>query len=247
VYDKEGVTVSIVSHGQGVLLQQLLNDLFRSTNISCVIVTQNIPEACPVLPVVPRSQVKLITNTSPLGFGENHNRAFKFCDTRFFAVLNPDVRLTGDPFHILSQALVFGGGSIIAPAVKNSNGRYENNTRRFPTPLRVASKIFRLRDYRLHPEGCYPQDVDWAAGMFLVFASSVYREVGGFDEGYFLYYEDVDICTRVWRSGGRVSLHPGVTVIHDAQRASHKSLRYLRWHISSMLRYFAKNWGRLPR
>jgi GT2 family glycosyltransferase len=247
MYDKDGVTVSIVSHGQGAVAQQLLNDLYRLTNVSCVILTQNIPEACPTLPLSRRPQVRLIKNASPLGFGVNHNRAFSFCETRFFAVLNPDVRLIEDPFHILSQALVFVGGSIIAPTVKNSDGVCENNTRRFPTPLRVASKIFSIRDDRLRPEGFNPQAVDWAAGMFLVFASSVYGEVGGFDEGYFLYYEDVDICTRVWRSGGRVLLHPGVTVIHDAQRASHKSLRYLRWHVSSMLRYFAKNWGRLPR
>ena len=81
---------------------------------------------------------------------------------------------------------------------------------------------------------------DWVAGMFMVLRSETFRAAGGFDEGYFLYYEDVDLCWRLQRSGLRAALLPTVRAIHDARRSSHRKLRYLLWHGKSMLRFFAK-------
>ena len=79
---------------------------------------------------------------------------------------------------------------------------------------------------------------DWVGGMFMLFPSRVFREVGGFDTGYFLYYEDVDLCARLTLRDYRVVLCHEVSVIHVARRTSHANLRYLLWHISSALRFF---------
>ena len=76
--------------------------------------------------------------------------------------------------------------------------------------------------------------------MFMMFRADTFRMIGGFDEGYFLYYEDVDLCWRLRRQGYDVALLPMVRVIHAAQRASHRDLRHLGWHVSSMLRFFVK-------
>jgi GT2 family glycosyltransferase len=62
-----------------------------------------------------------------------------------------------------------------------------------------------------------------------------------------MYVEDADICTRLWLSGYKVLACPGVVVTHDARRASRKNWQHLRWHIASLLRYFWKYTGRLPR
>jgi hypothetical protein len=83
--------------------------------------------------------------------------------------------------------------------------------------------------------------------MFMLFQSKTFREIGGFDERYFLYYEDADICTRLWRQGRPVMIVPEAEVIHDAQRRSHRNLRYLKWHLGSMARYLWRYAGRLPR
>jgi GT2 family glycosyltransferase len=61
--------------------------------------------------------------------------------------------------------------------------------------------------------------VDWVAGMFLLIRTEAFRALGGFDEGFHLYYEDVDFCARAWKAGWKVQVHPEVSVIHDAQRA----------------------------
>lgn len=89
-------------------------------------------------------------------------------------------------------------------------------------------------------------NADWVAGMFQLYQTESFRTVGGFDEKYFLYFEDVDICTKLWKSGLKVIACPSVKVVHDAQRMSRKSIRYMRWHLASMVRYFYKYWLRLP-
>ena len=244
---RQSITVSVVSHGQGQLVAALLEDLACCQNVSAVVLTQNIPEDDIPCPASLQPRLRVIGNEHPRGFAANHNQAFKFCETSMFAVLNPDIRLRGDPFPQLARALEMSFVGLVAPAVRNPSGDLEDSARAFPTPLRLLRKLIGLGDGRILTESATPQDVDWTAGMFLLFPASVYRELKGFDEGFFLYYEDVDICARLWRSGRHVILHPNVTVIHAAQRASRRKLRYLKWHLSSMLRYFVKHAWRLPR
>ena len=81
----------------------------------------------------------------------------------------------------------------------------------------------------------------------MLFRSEDFARLKGFDERFFLYYEDVDICIRVWQLSLRVAACPRVSVVHHARRDSRRSLRHLRWHLESMGRYFLKHWGRLPR
>jgi GT2 family glycosyltransferase len=82
-----------------------------------------------------------------------------------------------------------------------------------------------------------PFSPDWIAGMFMLFRSELFREVGGFDERYFLYYEDVDLCFRLRQHGYEVILVPDARAVHFAQRQSHRNLRYLLWHVRSLVRF----------
>jgi len=241
------ITVSVVSHGQGQLVAALLEDLACCQNVSAVVLTQNIPEDDIPYPASLQARLRVIRNEYPRGFAANHNQAFRFCETSLFAVLNPDIRLNGDPFPQLARALEMNSVGVVGPAVRNPSGDLEDSARTFPTPLRLLRKLMGLGDGRILTEGTTPLEVDWTAGMFLLFPASVYSQLEGFDEGFFLYYEDVDICTRLWRSGQRVILHPGVMVIHAAQRASRRRLRFMKWHLFSMFRYFVKHAWRLPR
>lgn len=84
------------------------------------------------------------------------------------------------------------------------------------------------------------------AGIFMLFSAKDFRAVDGFDEKYFLYYEDVDICARLWKAGRHVLACPKALVIHEARRTSRKNFHYMQWHMMSMARYFWKHWGRLP-
>lgn len=245
--DFSSVTVSVVSHKQADLVTELLTDLARCESVAEIIVTRNVPEPEIACPPSMLARVRFIENSNPLGFSENHNRAFGLCKTRFFCVINPDIRFDGDPFLHLIRAIASTNVAVAAPAVHSPDGDLEDSVRHFPRLYGLLLKAFGLSSGQVKfPADCELVYPDWVAGMFMLFTHSAYFALSGFDEGFFLYYEDVDICVRAWRKGLKVGFFPSVVVTHDARRDSHRNLRHMRWHLLSMLRYFIKHLGRLP-
>lgn len=234
-------TLSIVSHGQSGLIGQLLEDLVHyCQGLSMeIILTINVPEQLPYQVEESPFQVTVIENPLPKGFAENHNAAFGVARGEVFCVINPDIRLRSNPFEELSQLTQDASVGVVGPMVVNSAGALESSARRFPSPWRILKKLLRIAsdtdDYEIKGMEIYP---DWVGGMFMLFRSDRYKEVGGFNERYFLYYEDVDICARLALCGYKTILSPKVTVVHDAQRTSHRKFKYLKWHATSMVRFF---------
>ena len=244
------ISISIVSHGQGELVAAVLGDLSRfsaSTSFE-VILTKNVPECLPFAPEDSPYALKLLENAAPKGYGANHNGAFRVSEGEFFCVMNPDIRMPSDPFPNLLQDLEARRAALIAPAVVSATGRLEDSIRRFPTPLSLIGKMLRRSDGRYRfMLGDDTFKAEWVAGMFMLFRAEDFRRIGGFDEGFYLYYEDVDICARLWKSGRPVLACPRAQVVHEARRSSRQNLRYMRWHACSMARYFGKHWSRVPR
>lgn len=243
------ISVSIVSHGQGDLVEEVLADLARfSDSLQFeIILTQNIPEQLPLSGKDFPYPVRVVENASPMGFGANHNAAFQLANGSWFCVLNPDIRMPTNIFSILLDEIERQQAAVIAPIVFSPTGQVEDSVRRFPTPLSLAGKMFGRGDGRYSfVVGDEAFAADWVGGMFMLFRAEDYRHVGGFDERFFLYYEDVDICARLWKAGRRVLVCPRAQVIHDARRSSRRELRYMRWHAGSLARYLGKHWLRLP-
>jgi hypothetical protein len=229
------VTVSVVSHAQNALVNRLLEDIERvCAGNPCVVVTENIADREPIRTSL---RAERIVNSRVKGFGANHNAAFARCRTPYFCVVNPDIRLPSDPLPGLLAALQEPAAGVAGPLVRTSAGATEDSARRDPTPGSLLRKAFagRQLDYACAERA---QEVDWVAGMFMLFRSESFAAVRGFDEGYFLYYEDADICRRLRQAGRRVLYDCRAQVVHDAQRASRRSASHLRWHLASMLRYF---------
>ena len=239
--------LSVVSHQQVQLANHFLADLDAVQGIDELVFTENVPQGGVVLPAhIPG---RLISNSNPLGFAGNHNQAFEGCDRTFFCVANPDLRLIENPFPRLLECFKDPTVGVVAPLVLNPAGTPEDNARHFPTPWNLGRKLLGLEDGRYHFQASpkpSAREIEWAAGMFLLFRADAFRDVGGFDAKFHLYYEDVDICARLWKAGWKVVCDPGVTVVHEAQRASRHNPRYMRWHAASMARYFFKHLGRLP-
>jgi GT2 family glycosyltransferase len=238
--DNVRITVSIVSHGQMAWVQQLLTDL----NSVCadsdfeVILTLNQPEETTFELSDFYYPLHVLRNAAPVGFASNHNRAFERAGGQYFCVVNPDIRMKTNPFPALLECLKQPGVGVAAPMVRSAAGALEDSFRRFPNPAIILCKALghcRGADYEVGNTTIYP---DWAGGMFLLFPSPLFRALHGFDHRYFLYYEDVDICARLRVAGYRVAVSPAVSVVHDAQRASHVHWKYRRWHLESMVRFF---------
>lgn len=248
VTSRASVTLSVVSHLQGSLVADLLADLANFKEVARVVLTYNQPEPDVCIPDALVGRVVVVRNLNPLGFGANHNQAFSYCETPYFCVINPDIRTLANPFPALIKQFEDAGVALCAPAVVNPDGGLEDSAREFPTPLRLVFKALGGSDGRYHYVlGQPPFSPNWLGGMFLLVRSSSFKRVGGFDEAFFLYYEDVDLCVRLRKENLSILLVPACNVVHAARRSSHRNYRYLRWHLMSMLRFFVKHAGRLPR
>ncbi len=227
------------------MVSRLIAELMGFPEIQQIILTINIPE---VVNIQPSPKLIILENTNAFGFGKNHNRAFKLAEGKFFCVLNPDVVFPFNPFATLLSQFQIINIDLVVPMVIDSSGAIEDSMRYFPTPLSIFKKILWGEKSKYHFTEASPIFFpEWVAGMFMLFRAQKFFEVGGFDERFYLYYEDVDICARIWQLGGAIVGVPQVRIIHDAQRASRSNLQHLSWHISSMARYFFKYACHLPR
>jgi N-acetylglucosaminyl-diphospho-decaprenol L-rhamnosyltransferase len=236
------LAISVVSHHQGEMVRLLLEDIqqYCPAQELEVILTLNIPENLPFQADDYSFPITMISNRTPMGFGTNHNQAFARTSGDWYAVLNPDLRFTEDPFPGLKATLEadnhFG---VVAPRVVDTRQATADNARRFPTPTRILKRMVLRNPTTDYSLGNSPRVVDWLAGLFLLFPRRVFMAANGFDERYFLYFEDVELCARLNLQGYRAVLNPTITVIHLAQRRSHRRLSYLAWHLGGMLRFFS--------
>ncbi|MEO8247954.1 MAG: glycosyltransferase family 2 protein [Burkholderiales bacterium] len=234
------ITASIVSHGHAAQIAELLVRLaeLQNPDLRRVVLTANIPE--PELERICEKgrwpfDLQRIENQQPAGFGANHNRAFaldgQLGASQAFAVINPDVRLTGDPFPALIQALATSRAGCAYPLQVGEAGCAEDHERTLPSPLELLKRYFWPR--RGAVGGRAP---DWVNAAFLLFPEAVYARLGGFDARYHLYCEDVDICLRVQLAGLQLVRAPGACVIHAGRRATRTSGQHFLWHVASLWR-----------
>lgn len=236
------ISLSIVSHGNREQIAGLLASLQehepRTEQIQ-VILTDNLKDDLPSLPPSPWHSLVILRNDRQLGFAQNHNRAFAQAQGRYFAILNPDLLFVQPVFERLIARLHDHTADLIAPQIIDHNGAMQDSVRPMPTPWGIIRR--RLPGYRFHPplpdsNGLIrPQ---WMAGMFLLMTSETYRQLGGMDERFRLYFEDVDFCARARLQGMRLLADTQVQVRHDAHRASRRHPYYLFLHIQSALRFF---------
>lgn len=224
-----GLVVSIVSHGHADAIQELLLELAQlsAAAVSRVVLTLNVSECEPAPPAAGWPFVlKTVNNAFPAGFGANHNRALAGAPEPFLCVLNPDVKLGGhDPFAALVLAAARPGMGCAYPIQIDEQGCPQDSERELPTPLALwRRRILRQRESR----------VDWVNGACLVLPTSAWVAVGGFDESYFMYCEDVDLCLRLRLAGLKLA-RAQAQVVHAGQRASHRRWMHLRWHVRSLL------------
>lgn len=242
--DTIACSISVVSHGQGRLVDALLSDLDKHCSVPAeIILVINVPEDEAFVRRPRRLPLTVIRNTDPMGFGANHNSAFSRALGDVFVVANPDIRLEGDPLPALLEMVRKPNVGVCGPKVVSPTGLTEDNARRFPTVKRLLTRHLRRErklDFAIEDK---PVKVDWIAGMFLAMRREVYQSLDGFDERYFMYLEDVDLCRRAGRAGLDVVVEPAACVVHDARRESHRSPRHMLWHLSSTARYLLSELG----
>ena len=224
------ITVSVVSHGHNEVVQSLLRRLCETHGgwIDQCIVTHNLPDAPLQAPAGGWPfRFTEVFNREPAGFGANHNRAFVNCASDFFCVLNPDIDLTGPELWqaLVRQAEIPGTG-LAYPVLLNPDGSRQDNERETTTPAALLERHLLRRPRRR---------LDWVSAAFWLVRAPVYRQLGGFDENFFMYCEDVDFCLRLQLAGWHLR-RADVAVVHHAVRSSRRSGLHFAWHVRSLMR-----------
>lgn len=196
-------------------------------------------------------QVTVIDTKKNLGFGAGHNKVLEFLTSKYHVVINPDIFLKEDVITELSQYAdrdeTIG---LLSPQIRFEDGRLQQLGKRNPTIKYLGSHRFHKGDKpsKTMIEYCMldmpkdkPFEITNATGCFMFFRTSVFKEIGGFDERFFMYLEDCDITRRV--SQKYKALHyPMADVYHRWERESKRNKKLLMIHIHSIIKYFLK-WG----
>jgi GT2 family glycosyltransferase len=199
-------------------------------------------------------QVSLIENRDNVGFGRAVNQGMASVTATLVLIMNPDCRLVAGAIATLRAELdVHDGCAIVGPRILNPDGSVQGSARGDPNMLTGlfgrSAALGRLLPWLPIARRNVVTDaairsghesvvVDWLSGACMLARREALQKVNGFDERYFLYYEDVDICCRLWLAGYKVCVSKDAVVVHEGQRASRRNLRYMRWHLQSIWRFF---------
>lgn len=188
-----------------------------------------------------------------IGFGAAHNVAMRYLlhRSRYHLVVNPDIRFGPDVAEKLEQ-LMDSHPEVghAMPRIEYPDGTDQWLCKQLPTPLDlllrrfVGQSLFRRQRDRYELRGVNMRVARYVpnlSGCFMFLRSSRVREIGGFDERYFMYMEDVDLCRRISRVA-RTAFFPQVSVVHGYAKGSYRDPKLLTYHLRSSVLYFLK-WG----
>jgi GT2 family glycosyltransferase len=166
--------------------------------------------------------VRLIAQEFRAGFGANHNTVIRTTSGRYVYVLNEDT--TSDDWgfgRMVAHLDAHPRVAALGPRLAYPDGRHQDSAWRFPTPAVAALGLLTLGKVGIkQSHGSAPRPVDWVMGAALLLRREALAEVGSFDEGFFLYSEEVDLQLRLRRAGWQVHYFPQVTIVHHESQFS---------------------------
>lgn len=196
----------------------------------------------------------LVDNERPLGFAANANRGIARTTAPFVVVANPDTEAAPDAVEILRRfAEAHPRCGIAGPALVYPDGRPQPSRRRFPTVSGTVVRrtpLRRVLDAERHfyeDEPDEPAEADWMLGAFLLLRREMLDELGGFDEGFRLYGEDIDLAYRAARAGWERWYVPDAKAVHVHQAVTDQRFltRRTLWHWRGIARFVRKHPERL--
>ncbi|MDG4554663.1 MAG: glycosyltransferase family 2 protein [Candidatus Competibacter sp.] len=264
---KPAVSVVIVSFNTRELLRECLNALaVEADGVSheAIVVDNASRDGSADMLAAEFPQIRLIRSEVNLGFAAANNRGFEIAQGRYVALLNSDAfprpgALRNAVAHMDADPKIGLGGARLV----GRDDSWQPAARLFPSPLNdflslsgLSTRFPRSRFFgrvdRSWADPGEPAEVDWVPGAFSIIRRDVLERVGYFDEAFFLYYEEVDLCRRIKAAGYRIGYWPDVTVVHLGGESS-KTLEHLTlsssgaqltlWRLRSEYLYYRKQHG----
>ena len=260
------LSVIIVSWNVRDLLRRCLLAIGSSRGISpeekaieVIVVDNGSRDGSPEMIAAEFPEVRLIQNADNRGFTAANNQGLALSHGRKLVLLNPDTEVVTDALAMMAAYMeAHPGVGALGPQLRYPDGSLQSSRRRFPTlsTAIVESTVLQewwrdnriLRRYYMTdtPDDAV-QTVDWVVGACLMVRREAFEQVGGLDEGFFMYSEELDWCHRLRDAGWKIVYLPTAAVIHHEGKSSEQVVAARHIHFqSSKVRYFRKYHGRVP-
>jgi len=249
--EEKHITASIVVYKENLKVLENAIDSFLGSPLSKKLYIIDNSPSNEFKNKIQNDSVEYIYSNKNIGFGKGHNSILHklTSENKYHLILNPDVRFHPEILEKLVIKMESNESfSMIAPRVLNSNNELLYTARRYPSLFELIFRFlgifkkFTIRgEYKNqnHKQSFSP---DFVQGSFMLFKTEDLLRLEGFDERYFMYMEDVDICRKIDLSGKRKLYFPATEIIHTHRKGSSKEFRLFFIHISSIIKYFIK-WG----
>ncbi|WP_375571385.1 glycosyltransferase family 2 protein [Ahrensia marina] len=197
----------------------------------------------------------MVDGSDNIGYGRGHNAILRHSEAPVHVICNPDIVVTPGFFRDSASFLAdHRDVGLMSPRMTWPDGSVQHSNRQHPTVLDLALRRFalgrlgdicksRMAHYEMAEIGYETSyDVPFCSGALMVCRRSALDAVGGFDDRFFLYFEDADLSRMLQAAGWRTVFNPDVTVVHGWQRTAHRSGRIALVLVRNGIRYFGK-WG----
>jgi len=243
-------------------VRDLLRDCLRSIdrgrgdlNVEVIVVDSASSDDSAAMVAAEFPWVVLLPQAENVGFPRGNNIALAQARGDYLLLLNPDTVVVDDALAVMVAYLRENPDvGALGPQLLNPDGSVQSSRRRFPTLAtgffestwleELAPGVLR-RYYALDLPDDRTADVDWLVGACIMIPRAVYGQVGGLDEAYFMYSEELDWCRRIKAAGWRVVYHPAARIVHHVGKSSEQAVtaRHINFQ-RAKLRYFLKFHGR---
>lgn len=253
------LSVVILSWNVRDLLRQCLQSVTCGGRLTAeIIVVDNASsDGSPDMVRAEFPSVRLIANATNRGYTGGNNDGIAAAAGRYVMILNPDAHVRGDALTaMVAYANAHPDVGALGPQLLNPDGSVQSSRRRFPTMMTalfestwlqpVAPRGVLRRYYMLDRTDDETQEVDWVMGACIMVRREVIQQVGGLDEDFFMYSEELDWCRRIRQAGWKIVYLPIAQVVHYMGQSSDQVVaqRHIYFQ-TSKVRYFRKHHGRL--
>lgn len=253
-FEKKEISASIVLYKEDVnVLSATINCFLNIPESKTLFLIDNSPNNT-YQEKFKNPNIIYISKHKNLGFGKGHNSVIKFLHnfTKYHLILNPDVTFKRDTISkLITQLNNNINTAMIAPRVVFPSNKHQYSCRRYPSVKELLARRFYLKKIfkQTIEKGIYldkkldkPFYSEYLTGCFHLYNTEDFIKLKGFDERYFMYMEDVDICKKIDAMGKKKLYYPKVTITHVLKQGSAKSPKLFLIHVVSAIKYFLK-WG----
>lgn len=212
------VSVIIVSYNSENFIEKCVTSVLKNINFGELIILDN-SSTDKTVEVLEKfsGKIKLIKSSENLGFSKGNNRGAKEASGEYLFFLNPDTELEKPIEELVDFYEKTPNAGIIAPKLIMENGKIQASVRKLPSVLGA------FKEYILGVRNAYseyvpstesPIEVEMVYGAAMLIKKDLYEKLNGYDEKYFLYYEDVDFCKRTRDLGKKIYYYPKLSIKH---------------------------------